>query len=400
MKNIEIFKEGTFNPDKEVRKLLSIPREQRREAVFVFKDKLARQREAWALCRTTIEERIEANPDIPREEMIGIIGQFASSYGFAQPHIEIAKQLIDDYISQRERVAEIRGKYPDNIALINRLTGLKFTKADTKDFTVRVGPISLEIFCSGFNAGKIHEKSKNPIVGFNCSGFASQSSGSKPIYYLVVNNDYSSSDPYAHATTVPHEREHQKNRILKPRQYGISEVHADVREMSNRGVSGFLKHRVGERLLGLKRNFRDEVFYGYESTRDPREKALLLGEFMRLERERALNSAKNEIIAMKSEPYDVYGGKYNIFLKQNGDTYDYSADLRNWDKKKADPLWQETSKRVLVDGYRDIIDNAIVAFDQLRGSGYSQAETIAMLSDKRLADWPKTVRRLIEEKNN
>ena len=61
---------GVFNPDEEVKNLWSVPKEQRREAVSTFKDKLARQREAWALCRTSIEERIESDPDLPREEMI------------------------------------------------------------------------------------------------------------------------------------------------------------------------------------------------------------------------------------------------------------------------------------------------------------------------------------------
>lgn len=390
--------EGTFSPDEEVQKLWSVPRDQRREAISVFKDKLTRQREAWALCRTNIEERIEANPDLPREEMVGIVREFASHYGFADSHVQVAESLVDDYMEIHRRVNEVREKYPDNIALINRLTGMKFTQADAEDFEIAVGPMAIEISCPGFNAGRIYEKSEDPVVKFRYGGFASQSRDSKPVYYLVVNNDYASSDPVFHSTTVPHEREHHKNKILAPKLYGTSEVRGDVREQLNRGVRGFLRHQIGERVLRFGRDYEGEVFQQYKSTKDPDKKAFLLAEYMRLHRETALNRAKDEIVALKSE-LNFTRYQYNIFMKQNGDIYDYMKEIREWDKKKDDPLWQETAQRVLIDEYGQIIDNAINAFDRLRNGGYSQSEVIAMLTDKRLAEWPKTVRRLLEQKN-
>jgi len=384
--------EGRFNPSEEVRKLWLVPKEKRREAVSAFKDKLYRQREAWALCRTTIEEKIEANPDISKQELVGIIGQFASSYGFAESHISTAEQLIDGYITQHKRVREIREKYPDDIALVKRLTGINFTKADAEDFSIKVGPMSVEISCSGFNAGRIYRKSLEPIPGFMYGGFAAESRDKEPVFYLVVNNDYATTNPDYYASTVPHEREHQKNRILGPKLYGQSGMRVDVREKLNRGI-------IGERLLGFERESEDEIYKRYESAKDPEEKAFLLREYMRLIRESALNRAKDEIIALKAEPgyylsnYSLY--TYNIFLSQDGGPYDYLAYLRNRNEKKGDSLWQEISKRVFVDEYRDIIDRAIIAFDRLKGGRYSRKEVIAMLSDKRLQEWPKTVRRLL-----
>ncbi|MBI4096774.1 MAG: hypothetical protein HY425_03610 [Candidatus Levybacteria bacterium] len=386
--------EGLFNPDEEVQRLWLVPKEQRKDALIVFKDTLSRQREAWALCRTTIEEKIEANPDIPKQELVGIIGQFASSYGFAGSHISTAERLIDDYIVQHKRVREIREEYPDDVKLVNRLTKMKFNTADAKDFDVKVGPMSIEISCSGFNADRIYGGSKDPVVGSRYGGFASQSRDKKPVYYLVINKDFIE-NPAFYSIIVPHEREHQKNKILSPKLYGQSGVRADVRERLNWGTIGFLRHQIGERLLGFERKLEDEVFERYESTKNPEEKAFLLGEYMRLRRENALNNVKDEIIAMKKEP-NFTREAYNIFLKQDGGAYDYLKYLRDWDKKKGDPLWQETSKRVFIDEYRDIIDSAIAAFDRLKGEGYSQAEIIAALSDKRLSEWSKTVRRLSE----
>ena len=391
--------EGVFSPDEEVQKLWSIPHEQRREAVSVFKDKLARQREAWALCRTNIEDRIETNPDLPREEMVRVIGEFARHYGFTEDHTKVAESLIDDYIEMHKRVVEVREEFPDNIALINRLTGRKFSKFDAEDFKVSVGPMSIEISCSGFNAGRIYERSEDPVVGFRYGGFESQSRDKKPIYYLVVNNDYVSSDPAYHSSIVPHEREHQKNKILGPKLYGVSDVRSDVREQLNQGVLRFLRHQVGEKLLKFERNFENEVFRKYKSAKNPEEKAFLLTEYMRLKRETALNRAKGEIIAIRAEQ-DCQGdcqGDY-IFFGQDGKSYDYLKYLRDWDKKKEHDLWPKIAQQVLVEEYNEILYNAIVAFDNLKDGGYSQREVIAMLSDKRLAEWPKTVKRLLEQK--
>lgn len=396
---------GVFSPNEEVQKLWSVTKSERREAVSTFKDKLARQREAWALCRTSIEDRIESDPDLPREEMVGIVREFAPHYGFTESHIGVAESLIDDYIKMHKKALEIREKFPDDIDLLKRLTGMKFTKSDMEDFTVVAGPMSIEITCSGLNAGKIYEKSKDTVPRFEYSGFASVSRGEEPVYYLVVNKDMlTNSEMFA--STVIHEREHQKNRILEPRIYGVAEVRSDVLEQLNSGLLGFLRHQVGERLLGFERKFRSEILDRYVFTSNPEKKAFLLEEYMRLKREVALNQAKDEIIAMlkvdiphiRRHGYSRYAEYSRIFFEQKDGSNDYLSYLRNFDKKKDASLWQETVKRVLVDEYRDIFNRANVAFNHLVKSGYTESEAIAMLSDKQLAQWPKTVRRLLEAK--
>jgi hypothetical protein len=378
-----------FSPDEEIQKLWSVPKEQRKEAVSIFKDKLMRQREAWALCRTSIEDRIESNPDIPRIEMVGIIGQFASIYGFAESHIEIAEQLVDDYITQHKRVVEIRKKYSDDIDLINRLTGLKFTNADARDFSIAVGPMSIDISCFEFNARRIFKGSKNSILRVRLGGFASQSRDRQPIYYTVISADVPDRD-----STIIHEHEHQKNRLLRPKLYFQEEIRADARQKLNQSVAGFLRHQFFKRVLSFERNFEKELLYRYEFSKDPQQKAFFLKEYMRLTRGSALNFAKNEILAMKK---DRSSDSYDRFFEDNS-SYDYLALSRKPEGKRDDQL--ETAQRILVDEYRMIIESAVSWFDELVNSGYSIEEAIALLSDKSLPDWPKTVRRLLETKQS
>ena len=181
--------------------------------------------------------------------------------------------------------------------------------------------------------------------------------------------------------------------------FSVDNIRTDAREILNSGIKGFLRHKIGEKILGFERKFQDELWERYSSIKKPEEKAFLLREWMRLEREKALNRAKDEIFSRKIEPENIamtWGNDSSLF-KPKG-SYDFLADVRDWDKGKDDSLWQETAQRVLVDEYGQIIDNAINAFDQLRSSGYSQSEVIAMLTDKRLAEWPKTARRLLKQK--
>lgn len=389
--------EGVFYTSKEVQQLRTVPRKQRKEAITSFKDKLARQREAWALCRISVEELINSNPDLPREEIVGVIGNFASQYGFSPDHVKVAYSLVDDYLEMRRRAVYTREKYPNDIDLINHLTGLKFTESDKDDFKVALGPMSIEISCSSSNAGRIFYKSKDPVVGFKAGGFATKSKDPKPVYYIIINNDIASTNPVFHSSVIPHEREHLKNFLLEPRLYDTNELRDDARKQLNRGVRLFLRHQIDEKVLQFGKDFEKEVFQEYSSNKDPIIKAFLLSEYMRLKRETALKRVKNEIFSMKSEP-NYERDQYNIFMKLDGGPKDYLRYIREWDKKKGDLLWQNTAQRVLVDEYRKIIDDAIFAFGLLEAMGYSRAEVIAMLTDKRLAEWPKTVKRLLETK--
>jgi len=373
---------GVFSPDEEVQKLWSVPKEKRREAVLAFRGKLARQREAWALCRTTIEEKIEANPDVPREEMVEIIGQFASNYGFAESHTQLAEKLIDDYILAHKRVVEVREKYPDEIALINRLTGMKFTNADAGDFNVSVGPMSIDISCSGFNARRMRERSKDPVVGFERGGFASESNDRPPIYYTVIDAD--KADSYYPYHPLKHEHEHEKNKLLKPISYP-------------RGI-GFFGHQVLEKALRFERKFEHELWKRYFLSKDTQQKSFFREEYMKMKREEGLDKAKDEIVScLKDRSFSGLRNELGrLFFSKEG-SYDYLADLRNWERGKDDPLWKETSQKLLVDEYRAIIESAVDHFGQLIYSGYTKEEAIALLFDKPLSNWPKTVRRLLSK---
>jgi hypothetical protein len=106
--------EGVFDPNEEVKNILRHPSKERRRVLEGFKDKWAGQTMAWALCRIGIEKLIYSNPDLPREEMVRKIHEFASHYGFAPAYVLEAESLVDRYIKMHERVKELGEEYKDN----------------------------------------------------------------------------------------------------------------------------------------------------------------------------------------------------------------------------------------------------------------------------------------------
>jgi len=362
--------EGIFSPEEELAKIKSLPKEQRREALTAFKENLAQQREALAALRVFIERSIEFNHDVPREKLMGLIEKFGVQYGFDGRQRQISEQLIDEYYENRQKVLEVRQQFADDHELVNELTGVNLGKDEKLDVTV--GPMSIDIDTEGFNAGRLYEKADKPIIGFQYGGFASQSVGENPVYYVVINQDQwirtkGYNDPTGEKTRM-HEYEHQKNKLFR-------------RVFENQGVP--------------------QSLWGYKGEQDPETKRITLENFFSESRTAALERAKDEITACL---YDrtlpqLQHQLGSLFFEQKNDPYDYLAYLRNWEVFKDDTFYQETAQRMLVQEYRETIQRAVDSYAELVNRGkYSIQEATALLTDKPLDDWPKTIKRLLEQK--
>ena len=177
--------ERVFSPEDELAEIKTLPREQKREALMVFKENLARQREALAACRVFVERSIEFNHDIPREKLIALIEKFGAQYGFNDQQKQTAAQLIDGYYENRQKVLEIREPFPDDYQLINELTGVNLERDERID--VSVGPMTIDIRADGFNTARLYNKTEKPVASSLFGGFTSKSIGEMPVYYVVIN---------------------------------------------------------------------------------------------------------------------------------------------------------------------------------------------------------------------
>lgn len=362
-----------FSAERELIKIKKSPKGEKKKLLSAFKENLVRQREAWANCRVFIERSIEFNHDIPQQYLVILVENFGKEYGFTQGQKLIAKHFIDGYYENRRKVLETREHFPEDIALIKKLTGVTFSKTDKID--VSVGPMTIDIDVEGFNAGRIYERADHPVVGFEYGGFASQSIGDNPIYYIVINQDKyireRHNDPTG-AQSRQHEYEHQKNKLFR----------------------SIFDHTLSEHEIGSLR-------LDYRFEHDAEYKKVLLENYFYAAQERALEQAKDEIIAcLQDRSLSILQRDIDwLFFQQKGDSYDYLANVRDIEIEKDNPLYQETSQKILVKEYKIIIEKAVGLFAELVDEGgYSIQEAIALLTDTSLSHWPKTIQRLLENK--
>ena len=359
--------DGTFSPSDALARVYALPQGQRRRSLDEIRVKLSTQRKAWAGCRIFIEDNIKFNHDVPRERLVGLVETFGSRYGFAEEQKRDAFAVIDRYYVQRQRAIEIRQQFPDNIALIKKLSGVDLD-TDTQ-LEVTVGPMSIDIFTTDRAvASKIYSMSNNPIKGYTFLGFASATIGDSPVYYTVTSPEDTTDRFHPHAqNTLRHEQEHIKNRLLR------------------------------EILWGKKRyTSQHPPFYRNLTNPDREFRMTVIEEEFKQERSRALEMAKDEIIATlyTSTISTIQTRLDALFFVDNG-TYDYLGAVRNRHLGKNDDQYQNACQRLLVVEYRRIIEKAVAALAELlKDWKYTPQEAIALLTDDPLEDWPKAIKRL------
>ncbi|MBI2117475.1 hypothetical protein HYT95_01115, partial [Candidatus Peregrinibacteria bacterium] len=128
-------------------------------------------------------------------------------------------------------------------------------------------------------------------------------------------------------------------------------------------------------------------------------KKVILEDLFDARRTDALECVRDEITAsLHDRDLPILQEQLKQFFFSGKGPYDYLGSLRNWELFRDDPLYQETAQRMLVQEYGTIIKNAVHSYAELVKKGkYVTQEATALLTDKPLADWPKTVRRLLEQ---
>lgn len=360
-----------FDPDSEIHTILSYVSEDRKDALFEFKDKLIRQRKAIAECRCFMERMIAFDNDVPRERLLDMLARFATQYGFSEKQFTKFEYMFDRYYSIRSKMFEKRAAFPDDRELVKDLTGIELDfHAECR---VDTGPISFDIYTDGMSAAAIYHKHTDATPNFRHGGFSTHSNGSKPVLYNVINMDpivrKSLSDTTGEKTLI-HEQEHQKNRVLA--------------KLFSATIKSYFEEHVKE----------------YKSVRDPEFKREILEVAFGDEMTNAYERARDEIIAILSSKSTEYLRKqtHALFFSYQIEAYDYLKTQRENADLKYDGLYQEVAKELLVDRYKTALTQGIMAITSLVDiGGYTNAEATALLTDKSLTDWPKTARRILAQ---
>jgi len=361
---------GLFSPHEELQKIKTLPKEQRHEALTTFKENLARQREGLAAMRVFIERSIKFNNDVPSEKLMELIKKFSEQYGFDVWQEGPAMMLVDSYYEERQKVLEMRGKFPDNLELVRELTGVEF--AENEKIDVSVGPLSVDIYTDKANLVRLWEnltKKAEDVDGF-------KSTSKDNIAYTVVRREEQPklSRLFNKINTkeqkiLDHEHEHVKNHHIQ-----------------TMVTSDYLP---------------SDIAYAYTTEPDPEIKKVILEDYLIKYQNYALKNARDEITAklQNNTPTELQENLNLLFFSNNDSSYDYSSEVRNRTEFKDDSLYQETVERILTKEYRDIIQKAVNSYVNLVEAGnFSVQEATALLTDQPLKKWSKTARRVLEQK--
>lgn len=348
-----------FDPYEELENIKGQQKPHRKESLDSYKEKLSRQREALAQCRIFVERSIEFNNDVGRDALFGLVSKFAGHYGFTEHQKSAAREAINGFYTARQKALNLRAQIPDDRNLVRALVHVSVNPESP--LCISVGPMSIDIEADSSTVKKIYNEPRASNLGWTPGGLAGESAHIPGVFYTAFHE----ADEINHHKLV-HEHEHIKNKLFR---------------------------RLFDRLPSQQEAQAVWTRYGEES--DEQTKELLLEEALRLYLTSALDDAKDEIIAMKRDGISNY---YDTFFNKDGGSYDYLLEARGEGTIKT-PLEEEVIQRILVDEYREIVENAIATFDALTKEKTRKVEvTIALLTDKSLVEWPKTVKRLLGQK--
>jgi len=350
-----------FDADAELKSLRSLPHDQKKAALDIFKDKLVRQRKAFMQCRLFIERTVQHDPDVDTERLKDIGDFFADRYGFSDVARGTVHDIVYEYKEKHEKTLAFREKYPDDTALIRELSHGTVTASDVE---VSVGPVSIDIVADRPTAeqlrmvtGKASDTTKT-VYGFLAHD------NRNDVYYSVVVRDVPNVD-----RVHVHEQEHAKNRVL----------------------SEFFD------LLTVQKYSVENIRVRISNEADAEVRSQLREEELLMVRDKALDAAKDELTAMLKDARSEDIARFERLYDKTGGSYDYLKEKR--DTYYKDPDYAELAHELFVQEYNNIIEEAILSFRELRAlGGYSVDESLALLTDMPLDEWPNTTRHLLDHR--
>lgn len=372
--------ETRFDPEIEADRLESLQEAEKHDGMRGFRNKLRRQRLAWAECRVFVERAIEFDQDVPRDKLQRIVDKFGATYGFSSLHEETSTDMLDSFVVNRQRIKDVRQDYPDDRELVRELTGVPF---DGKHLEVVAGPYAFEVHADSGYLQKVYDSTATRTKGSGFSGFAQEQSSLGVPLIAIVRGFWGEGGK----STQIHENQHIRKALF--------------RELFEKSITEQERVALRER---------------YESEQDPELKKAYLADYFRREREAAFASVKDEIFAYKKDGSSGTETQIQLLGKGSRNAYDYLYDVRNSQNKNGIDLksglkaikeavsthitWRKLSNKILVKEYDAIVKKAIRSFERLkRKGGFTTSQTIALLFDIPLEEWPKEVKNLTDRSN-
>lgn len=367
-----------FDPKEEMKKIKKLPREEKREALAEYKEKLARQKEGLAGLQDRLISVIRKNPDISHQDFTEIIEKEGKELKLTEGQKFIARTFFSSYELKHGEIKKIRADYPDDVQLFKKLFG----KEPKGKIEVIEGPIMLYFRC------------------FNPEDYAPIDSGAFIENRELTKEEWEVANKSGAITVI-------KSLVPGLESSLVAENTQEIPPESRKKIfiheeQHVIKHFFREALIRAE---IEEELPPFETNDEAR---LFSERLFRYWREGAEHLVKDEILAyMKSgENSDFTFEKLTKTAEQKG-LYDFLQEIREKDVPKFinknseyKEIFAKAAKTVLEDEYKALIKRGIIFYKFLvTRMGYFPDRAISLLMTEPLIKWPKVVRRLYDEQS-
>ncbi len=378
-----------FDPEREIRGILKVPKEERQQKLAQFKEKLTFQKVGLARVQDILIDEIRSKPEGKMEEFYDLAAEMGAEFGMNDKQRRDIWEALSKYERQHKAVLKIRKEFPKDKDLFSQLFGSQ----PKGEIEVMTGPVSLYFKCHDFEdymAVCFHEKRKGSGKKRDFTEdekTEAWGSGAINIYSTVYPNiGWAIMAENTAKIKLPGTLDKDSHQKFAHEEQHIIKSFFDKEELFDPD-SPSIQFSVRKSFLAAE-------------TEEEKEK--ILGDFFLMFRHNAEDLAKDEILAYyKDGRFDRIEGLL-LAPEEEGGIYDFLEE-----PKKANYLWLKSSDkvreltkrvkgRVLIDEYHEIIINGINSIQKMEQAGYEKEEIIALLTHEPLTKWGKVVKRIIE----
>lgn len=378
----------SFAPAEELAKIKKAPKEKRPRLLSEFKEKWRQQKEGLAKVQELMIGRIRENPDMPLKELYEEAMKTAAPYNLSFEQKTRIGFILFNYAEKHREVEKIRKKYPDDTDLYAAVFG---KKPDGKIEVIK-GPMTL--FFRAYNINDyayiytqaFMENRKLTLKDV----FAARRTGGVSLGNSLIKG--------LEGTIIAQNIEEEIHPNSAQNQAGTNAILVHEEQHAIKRL--FPEYVNNQKLWKLDEEMMDLALGGAGRT----EMENFIKYSFRKDREDMEIEAKNEILAFLKEEFYWPKEVFHILTKKQkeGGSYDYFAASQRPERidfiaKLSNAPVHEIAEDVYKTEYHRLIKEGIDAFTELRKSGYSTEETIALLINEPLAKWEKVVKRLLEK---
>lgn len=388
-KKPDVVFEGVFDPEEELKQIRQLPREEKRQALEEFKEKLAAQKEGLSKLQSEIINEFKGNPDATHDELMNKIKKEGTNYGITDKQIDLASEIIKNFQAEHQRVKELREEFPDDNELFKAMYGrlpagkveaeirpttILFKIYDENDFAYVVGANRSQKSIVDISET---DKRKAEVLRGSCIPWNLDALLNNTLIVNMSNSNNLIEKGYNEV--INHEEQHAFNTLF-----------TEAKSVSNAKQELLNSQTDTERETALYRYFTDK------------------------RRAQGDTQAKDEIMAFYTgeEAYSPEKITDILTYSDNITTYSYfekaldilrqhlGKDLiPKMGKERFDEMTEKLFHKVFEDEYKKVIQQGAQAFDDLRKKGgFKTSEIVGMLTHEPLRKWPLTAKRMLEQK--